>query len=88
MLYNLPGIGSPTGDNSMPTHHREIRMPEGEKVSTKKGTERFKTGPRGEKRPMSVTSNAVRVMEIATGLREEEYVDGMRRPPKKRVRII
>ena len=50
--------------------------------------ERFRIGPNGEKRPFSVTSNAVRVMEIATGLREEEYVDGRRPPPKKRVRII
>ena len=72
----------------MPTRHREIKMPGEKKVGAKKGTERFKTGPKGEKRPMSVTSNAVRVMEIATGLREEEYVDGMRRPPKKRVRIV
>ena len=71
----------------MPTHHRTIKLPEDKKVR-KKGTERFKTGPKGEKRPMSVTSNAVRVMEIATGLREEEYMDGRRPPPKKRVRIL
>ena len=50
--------------------------------------ERFRIGPNGEKRPFSVTSNAVRVMEILTGLREEEYVDGRKPPPKKRVRII
>ena len=30
-------------------------------------------GPRGEKRPADVIGNAVRVMEIATGQREEEY---------------
>ena len=33
------------------------------------------TGPHGEKRPVNDVSNAVRVMEIATGIREEEYVD-------------
>ena len=31
-------------------------------------------GPRGEKRPVSVVSNAVLVGKIATGLAEEEYV--------------
>lgn len=31
-------------------------------------------GPRGEKRPADVIGNAVRVMQIATGEREEEYV--------------
>jgi hypothetical protein len=30
-------------------------------------------GPKGEKRPADVVGNAVRVMEIATGHREEEY---------------
>ena len=55
-------------------------------VNAKK--ERFRIGPNGEKRPFSVTSNAVRVLEIATGLREEEYVDGRKPPPKKRVRIL
>jgi hypothetical protein len=29
-------------------------------------------GPKGEKRPADVIGNAVRVMEIATGQREEE----------------
>ena len=62
-------------------------MREEDDVDAKK--ERFRIGPNGEKRPFSVTSNAVRVMEIATGLREEEYVDGAQRPPpKKKVRII
>ncbi len=32
-------------------------------------------GPKGEKRPADVVGNAVRVMEIATGQREEE-IDG------------
>ncbi len=32
-------------------------------------------GPQGQKRPAGVTQNAVRVMEIATGQREEESVD-------------
>lgn len=30
-------------------------------------------GPRGERRPGDVIGNAVRVMEIATGQRDEEY---------------
>ena len=30
-------------------------------------------GPQGQKRPRDVVLNAVRVMEIATGRREEEY---------------
>ena len=32
-------------------------------------------GPNGEKRPTDVIANAVRVMQIATGEVEEEYVD-------------
>ena len=47
------------------------------------------TGPRGERRPMSDLANAVRIMEIATGLREEEYAPGFFPPEKKsKVRII
>ena len=30
-------------------------------------------GPKGQKRPADVIGNAVRVMQIATGEREEEY---------------
>ena len=30
-------------------------------------------GPKGERRPADVVGNAVRVMEIATGQRDEEY---------------
>jgi hypothetical protein len=30
-------------------------------------------GPKGQKRPADVVGNAVRVMEIATGQREEEF---------------
>ena len=33
---------------------------------------RVPKGPRGQKRPADVIGNAVRVMEIATGQREEE----------------
>jgi hypothetical protein len=36
-------------------------------------------GPKGQKRPTDVIGNAVRVMEIATGQREQEF-DA---PPKK-----
>ena len=32
-------------------------------------------GPNGEKRPADVIGNAVRVMKVATGEVEEEYVD-------------
>lgn len=47
------------------------------------------TGPHGERRPMSDTTNAVRIMEIATGLAEEEYAPGFSGPEKKpKVRII
>jgi hypothetical protein len=31
------------------------------------------TGPKGQRRPADVIGNAVRVMEIATGQRDEEY---------------
>lgn len=47
-------------------------------------TKRQRTGPHGERRPMSPTSNMVRVMEIATGLREEEYADGTTGPHARR----
>jgi len=33
------------------------------------------TGPKGQKRPADVIGNAVRVMEIATGQRDEELDD-------------
>ena len=33
-------------------------------------------GPRGEKRPVSSVSSMVQAMRIATGIEEEEYVDG------------
>ena len=32
-------------------------------------------GPNGEKRPADVIANAVRVMRVATGEAEEEYVN-------------
>lgn len=32
-------------------------------------------GPKGQKRPTDVVSNAVKVMQIATGEDEEEYTD-------------
>ena len=40
-------------------------------------------GPRGEKRPRSVTANATRVAKMAVGEAEEQYVDDA---PKRRVR--
>ena len=33
-------------------------------------------GPRGEKRPTSSVSSMVKAMRVATGIEEEEYVDG------------
>ena len=59
----------------MPTYY--FKIPQEKKVGkkSKRKKERYVTGPSGEKRPMSVTSNAVRVMQIATGITEEEYVD-------------
>ena len=37
-------------------------------------------GPKGQKRPADVIGNAVRVMEIATGQREEEFEDNRKDP--------
>ena len=39
------------------------------------------TGPRGEKRPVSPVSSMVKAMKVATGIEEEEYVDGAPRVP-------
>ena len=39
------------------------------------------TGPRGEKRPVSPVSSMVKAMKVATGIEEEEYVDGRPRIP-------
>ena len=40
-------------------------------------------GPQGQKRPADVIGNAVRVMEIATGQREEEFEDDGKDPAAK-----
>ena len=40
-------------------------------------------GPQGQKRPADVIGNAVRVMEIATGEREEEFGDDGKDPAAK-----
>ncbi len=40
-------------------------------------------GPQGQKRPADVTGNAVRVMEVATGQREEEFEDDGKDPAAK-----
>ena len=64
----------------MPTHY--FKAPEKKVKKAKK--ERYRVGPYGEKRPISETANAVRVMEIATGIREEEYVDGKKKKVKSR----
>ena len=39
-------------------------------------------GPRGEKRPSSPVSSMVKAMKVATGIEEEEYVDGAPRKPR------
>ena len=44
----------------------------------------YAIGPNGEKRPRSKTAQAVHVMEILTGNREEEYVDDAALRDKKR----
>ena len=40
-------------------------------------------GPQGQKRPADVVGNAVRVMQIATGEREEEFEDDGKDPAAK-----
>ena len=40
-------------------------------------------GPQGQKRPADVVGNAVRIMEIATGQREEEFEDDGKDPSAK-----
>ena len=40
-------------------------------------------GPQGQKRPADVIGNAVRVMEIAAGQREEEFEDDGKDPAAK-----
>ena len=40
-------------------------------------------GPQGQNRPADVIGNAVRVMEIATGQREEEFEDDGKDPAAK-----
>ena len=57
----------------MPKAQRQVKQDRDQKV----------TGPRGEVRPADDFANAVRVMEIATGLAEEEYAPGHPRPEKK-----
>ena len=68
----------------MPTSHYKwgFKMPT--KKTKTEPKERHTVGPHGEKRPLSPISNAVRVMEIATGLREEEYADGSLGPHARR----
>ena len=40
-------------------------------------------GPQGQKRPADVVGNAVRIMEIATGQREEEFENDGKDPAAK-----
>ena len=50
--------------------------------------EGFVIGPHGEKRPADPIASIAWALQIGTGQREEEYVDGKKPPPKKRVRIV
>ena len=59
----------------MPTYGYKPPEEKSVEKKTKRKKERYVVGPNGEKRPTSVTSNAVRVMQIATGITEEEYVE-------------
>ena len=68
----------------MPTHNFEFPLEKLEENKMKKRQERYVIGPNGEKRPAAPESNAVRVMEILTGIREEEYVELPKRKQKKR----
>ena len=43
--------------------------------NTECGIQNMPKGPRGERRPSSPISSMVRAMEVATGIREEEYGD-------------
>lgn len=72
-------------ENQMPTAN--YVMPKSDTKKSKKG-ERYIIGPNGEKRPAGAYASAIRVVEIATGIREEEYVDGKPRKKKKKVRIL
>ena len=65
-----------------------IDMVEEDRRERERPQERFVTGPNGEKRPISSLSSIVWAMEIGAGLREEQYVDGKKPAPKKKVRII
>lgn len=67
---------------------RKGKIPMNRAQRHKAALERKVTGPDGQRRPMSDTSNAVRIMEIATGLREEEYAPGRYPESKKKVRIL
>ena len=44
--------------------------------------------PQGQKRPADVIGNAVRVMEIATGQRDEEFEDDSKDPAAKALEHI
>ena len=68
----------------MPTSHYKGKIEMLPKKTKTEPKERHRIGPHGEKRPLSSVSNAVRVMEIATGLREEEYADGSFGPHARR----
>lgn len=73
-------------ENQMPTAH--YVAPKSDTKKSKKG-ERYIIGPNGEKRPAGAYASAIRAVEIITGIREEEYVEGVKPPKKKKkVRIL
>ena len=84
----------------MRTYHREIKvsdlakeqmeeldMIEEESIDSEY-PEGFVIGPNGEIRPADPLVSTVWALQIGTGQREEQYVDGKKPPPKKRVRIV
>ena len=68
----------PSNDKEPDGFYRDSKdpfLPKDKGVKTMKvREEEFMIGPHGEKRPADPIANAVRAMEIATGLAEEEYV--------------
>ena len=81
----------------MPTYHREIKVSDLNKdmddLLEEEGIdseypEGFVVGPNGEKRPADPIASTAWAVQILTGQREEQYVDGRKPPPKKRVRLI
>ena len=62
----------------MPTYKFQMPSPKKRKKKMDKAgeiTKQHRIGPQGQKRPLEDESNAVRIMEVATGIRKEEYIE-------------